>query len=303
MNIEQLDTEQSNPASREIEQMSIADITTYINREDQSVALAVERVLPQVNAIIAVVVDCLKNGGRLIYIGAGTSGRLGVLDASECPPTFGVSPEMVQGIIAGGESAVRSAREGAEDDEEEAIADLQVIGLTAKDMVIGLAASGRTPYVLSAVTYARKQGVRTGAVSCVGQAALSALVDVPIEVLVGPEVVTGSSRMKAGTAQKMILNMISTTAMIQLGKVFRGYMVDVQPTNKKLVERAKRIIRETTGCTAEEAERLFYQADQDVKLAILMQLSKLNKDEAANLLAAHHHHISLAIQSLLNKEA
>ncbi|MGU7951292.1 N-acetylmuramic acid 6-phosphate etherase [Streptococcus suis] len=302
MDIERLNTEQSNPGSFAIETMSIGEITAYINREDGLVALAVQRILPQINAVIEIVVDCLKKDGRLIYIGAGTSGRLGVLDASECPPTFGVSPELVQGLIAGGNGAVCTAKEGAEDNRQAAVEDLQKIGISAKDVVIGLAASGRTPYVLEAVTYAREIGAKTASISCVQDAEISPLVDAPIEVLVGPEVVTGSSRMKAGTAQKMILNMISTTSMIQLGKVFRGFMVDVQPTNQKLIQRAKRIICETTGCTEMEAEHIFQQANQDVKLAILMQLSQLNQIEAKKLLENYHNHISFAIQSILDKE-
>ncbi|HEM6578198.1 MULTISPECIES: N-acetylmuramic acid 6-phosphate etherase [Streptococcus] len=302
MDIERLNTEQSNPDSFAIETMSIGEITAYINREDGLVALAVQRILPQINAVIEIVVDCLKKDGRLIYIGAGTSGRLGVLDASECPPTFGVSPDLVQGLIAGGNGAVRAAKEGAEDNRQAAVEDLQKIGISTKDVVIGLAASGRTPYVLEAVTYAHEIGARTASISCVQNAEISPLVDAPIEVLVGPEVVTGSSRMKAGTAQKMILNMISTTSMIQLGKVFRGFMVDVQPTNQKLIQRAKRIICETTGCTEMEAEHIFQQANQDVKLAILMQLSQLNQIEAKKLLENYHNHISFAIQSILDKE-
>ncbi|HEL1602203.1 TPA: N-acetylmuramic acid 6-phosphate etherase [Streptococcus suis] len=302
MDIERLNTEQSNPDSFAIETMSIGEITAYINREDGLVALAIQRVLPQINAVIETVVDCLKKDGRLIYVGAGTSGRLGVLDASECPPTFGVSPDLVQGLIAGGNGAVRAAKEGAEDNRQAAVEDLQKIGISAKDVVIGLAASGRTPYVLEAVTYAHEIGARTASISCVQNAEISPLVDAPIEVLVGPEVVTGSSRMKAGTAQKMILNMISTTSMIQLGKVFRGFMVDVQPTNQKLIQRAKRIICETTGCTEMEAEHIFQQANQDVKLAILMQLSQLNQIEAKKLLENYHNHISFAIQSILDKE-
>ncbi|HEM3474169.1 TPA: N-acetylmuramic acid 6-phosphate etherase [Streptococcus suis] len=302
MDIERLNTEQSNPDSFAIETMSIGEITAYINREDGLVALAIQRVLPQINAVIETVIDCLKKDGRLIYVGAGTSGRLGVLDASECPPTFGVSPDLVQGLIAGGNGAVRAAKEGAEDNRQAAVEDLQKIGISAKDVVIGLAASGRTPYVLEAVSYAHEIGARTASISCVQNAEISPLVDAPIEVLVGPEVVTGSSRMKAGTAQKMILNMISTTSMIQLGKVFRGFMVDVQPTNQKLIQRAKRIICETTGCTEIEAEHIFQQANQDVKLAILMQLSQLNQIEAKKLLENYHNHISFAIQSILDKE-
>ncbi|MGT2754281.1 N-acetylmuramic acid 6-phosphate etherase [Streptococcus ovis] len=302
MSIAQLDTEQKNPQSDAIEEMSIEDITAYINREDQQVAGAVEKSLTSINNAIALVVTTLRSGGRLLYIGAGTSGRLGILDASECPPTYGVPRDLVQGLIAGGKEAIQVAQEGAEDDEEAAIRDLQHIDFSSRDMLIGLAASGRTPYVLSALQYAQSIGAKTSSISCVFRAAISQFADAPIEVLVGPEVITGSSRMKAGTAQKMILNMISTTAMIQLGKIYKGYMVDVQPTNQKLVERALYIIQQTTACDKEEAESVFQAADKNVKLAILMQLSGLSKQESNLLLQEKQGNVALAIKKILHQE-
>lgn len=300
--LDKLNTEAQNPNSSEIDKLSISEITAYINQEDQKVAVSVEKALPQINQVIELALNRLNQGGRIIYVGAGTSGRLGILDASECPPTFGVSPNLVQGIIAGGDPAIKAAFEGVEDDQEAAVADLQSVKISSKDMVIGIAASGRTPYVKAALTYAKSCGASTGSISCVKDAELSGLVNQAIEVLVGPEVVAGSSRMKAGTAQKMILNMISTTCMIRLGKVFRGYMVDVQPTNEKLIERAKRIIQETTGASSKEAETIFEAANYDVKLAILMQLSRLDLREAKEVLSDYGYNISLAIQSLLERE-
>ncbi|MGT2715494.1 N-acetylmuramic acid 6-phosphate etherase [Streptococcus respiraculi] len=298
MEISYLATEQVNPASAAIEEMSIAELTAYINREDQTVAQAVAQVLPQVNCLVEEAVQCIRNQGRILYIGAGTSGRLGILDASECPPSYGVSPDLVQGIIAGGSKAILAAQEGAEDAELAAIEDLQAHQLCDKDIVIGLAASGRTPYVLSGLAYATKIGAKTGAISCVKGAALSAEAEIAIEVLVGPEVVAGSSRMKAGTAQKLILNMISTATMIQLGKVYKGYMVDVQPTNAKLVTRAKHIIQKTTGCSATEAEEVFIKSKQQVKKAILMQLGQLSLAEAEILLEQYQDNIVLVIAAL-----
>ncbi|MGT2949910.1 N-acetylmuramic acid 6-phosphate etherase [Streptococcus cuniculi] len=302
MDIHELHTEQVNPASATIEEMSIAELTAYINQEDQKVAHAVAQVLPQVNRLIEQTVDCVRKQGRILYIGAGTSGRLGILDASECPPTYGVSPELVQGIIAGGPKAILSAQEGAEDAQLAAMEDLQDHQVCDKDMVIGLAASGRTPYVLSALSYAKKVGAKTASISCVEGAELSAVADIAIEVLVGPEVVAGSSRMKAGTAQKLILNMISTATMIQLGKVYKGYMVDVQPTNAKLVKRAKQIIQKTTACSEAEAEHVFSQSKQQVKKAILMQLGGVSLDESEALLEKHQDNIVHAIGEFMKNE-
>lgn len=302
MDIKRLNTEQPNPHSSRIEEMAIPDITAYINQEDQTVPCAVKAALPAINSLIEATVKQLEKGGRLIYIGAGTSGRLGILDASECPPTYGVSPDLVRGIIAGGEAAIHVAQEGAEDNEAAARQDLENIQLSANDMLIGLAASGRTPYVKAALQYGNEIGTKTGAISCVEKAEISAIADWPVEVLVGPEVVTGSSRMKAGTAQKLILNMISTTSMICLGKIYKGYMVDVQPTNSKLVERSWHIIQETTGISLEEAKEAFEKAHGNVKLAILMTLGQLNIEKAKEVLSLHQQNVAKSIQYLLNKK-
>ena len=295
MDLEKLETEQHNPSSDNLENMDIASITATINREDQKVAIAVQKALPQINRAIELAVFQLKQGGRLIYIGAGTSGRLGILDASECPPTYGVSPDLVQGIIAGGRQAIIAAQEGAEDNEEAAQVDLKAVHLSKNDMVIGLAASGRTPYVVAGLTYAKEIGAKIASIACVSEAAVSQVADVGIEVLVGAEVITGSSRMKAGTAQKLVLNMISTTCMIQLGKVYKGYMVDVQPTNQKLIERAKRIIMATTEANYEEAATVFEAAGKNVKVAIIMQLTHFSKEEAETILQQHEQNVAYVI--------
>ena len=274
MNLNQLDTEQSNPDSLHIDEMSTRDILTTINNEDQKVALAVKDVLPQ----ISIAVDCIYHqmckGGRLIYIGAGTSGRLGVLDASECPPTYGVNSTLVQGLIAGGKEALI---EGAEDSQELAVEDLKNIHLTDKDVVCGIAASGRTPYVLSALQYAHTIGSETVSICCVHNGEISKYSHYPIEVITGPEVITGSTRMKAGTAQKLILNMISTSVMIKRGKVYKNLMVDLQPTNEKLKTRAINIVSQSLDCSEEESIKLLTKCHYNVKIAILSGLT--GKDE------------------------
>lgn len=277
MNLNQLDTEQSNPDSLHIDEMSTIDILTTINNEDQKVALAVKDVLPQ----ISIAVDCIYHqmckGGRLIYIGAGTSGRLGVLDASECPPTYGVNSTLVQGLIAGGKEALTEAIEGAEDSQELAVEDLKTIHLTDKDVVCGIAASGRTPYVISALQYAHTIGSETVSICCVHNGEISKYSNYPIEVITGPEVITGSTRMKAGTAQKLILNMISTSVMIKRGKVYKNLMVDLQPTNEKLKTRAINIVSQSLDCSEEESIRLLTKCHYNVKIAILSGLT--GKDE------------------------
>ena len=277
MNLNQLDTEQSNPDSLHIDEMSTIDILTTINNEDQKVALAVKDVLPQ----ISIAVDCIYHqmckGGRLIYIGAGTSGRLGVLDASECPPTYGVNSTLVQGLIAGGKEALTEAIEGAEDSQELAVEDLKTIHLTDKDVVCGIAASGRTPYVISALQYAHTIGSETVSICCVHNGEISKYSNYPIEVITGPEVITGSTRMKAGTAQKLILNMISTSVMIKRGKVYKNLMVDLQPTNEKLKTRAINIVSQSLDCSEEESIRLLTKCHYNAKIAILSGLT--GKDE------------------------
>lgn len=277
MNLNQLDTEQSNPDSLHIDEMSTIDILTTINNEDQKVALAVKEVLPK----ISIAVDCIYyqmcKGGRLIYIGAGTSGRLGILDASECPPTYGVDPRLVQGLIAGGKEALTAAIEGAEDSQDLAVEDLKNIHLTDKDVVCGIAASGRTPYVIGGLEYARTLGCQTVSICCVHNGEISKYSYYPIEVITGPEVIAGSTRMKAGTAQKLVLNMISTSVMIKRGKVYKNLMVDLQPTNEKLKTRAINIVSQSSDCSEEESIKLLTKCHYNVKIAILSGLT--GKDE------------------------
>ena len=251
--LEKLSTEENNLNSKDIELQDSLEIVRRINEEDKKVAFCVEKELGSISRLIDAILSKYKKETRIIYIGAGTSGRLGILDASECPPTYGVSFEKVQGIIAGGNEAIFKAKENAEDNPELGKQDLLNINLTENDVVIGLAASGRTPYVLGAIEYANSIGAITGSITCSKSSDLSKVSQYPIEVPVGAEIITGSTRMKAGTAQKMILNMISTTIMIKLGKVFSGYMVDVKTSNQKLIERAKRIIMKTANCDYEKS--------------------------------------------------
>ncbi|MCH3973333.1 MAG: N-acetylmuramic acid 6-phosphate etherase [Oscillospiraceae bacterium] len=298
INLNALETEQSNPNSRDIDTMDTIQILHVINHEDQQVAGAVETVLPKISELIDRIAPNMAEGGHVIYIGAGTSGRLGVLDASECPPTYGVDPNLIKGLIAGGYGALLTAKEGAEDDMDLAAKDLMNAGLTDKDTVIGLAASGRTPYVIGGLDYAHSIGALTGAISCVTNARISSHADVKIEAIVGPEVITGSTRMKAGTAQKMILNMISTSLMIQYGKVYHNLMVDVQPTNEKLIERAKQIIMESSGCCYQEADKYLEKSGSNVKLAICMTITHRSKEDCDIILRKAGGNISKAIHSL-----
>lgn len=239
--LEKLTTELRNPNSLDLDQKSIREILELMNREDATIPLAIREVLDKIEIVVNYVVQAFQNGGRLIYAGAGTSGRLGILDASECPPTFGVDKNLVQGIIAGGLKAVTDAIEGAEDNEQAGGEDLKKVSLTNKDVVIGIAASGRTPYVIGALKYAKEIGAKTASISNNANSKIGEIADVAIEVVTGPEIITGSTRLKAGTAQKLVLNMISTTSMIKIGKVYENLMVDVQPTNKKLIERSKKL--------------------------------------------------------------
>jgi N-acetylmuramic acid 6-phosphate etherase len=239
-----------------LEQMSVTDLLANINNEDKSVPLAVEKALPQIEAVVSVVVEKMKLGGRLFYIGAGTSGRLGIVDASECPPTFGVPFDLVIGIIAGGDTAIRKAVEFAEDDTKQAWKDLQEWNINANDVVVGIAASGTTPYVIGGLETCNLNGITTACITCNAGSPLALTAKFPIEVVVGPEFVTGSSRMKAGTAQKLVLNMISTATMIQLGKVKGNKMVDMQLSNTKLIDRGTKMIMEETGISYEAAEQL-----------------------------------------------
>ncbi|MBO4401421.1 MAG: N-acetylmuramic acid 6-phosphate etherase [Selenomonadaceae bacterium] len=268
MNFANLTTEKRNPASANIDKCSTLEMVKIINDEDKKVALAVEKVLPQIASAVDLIAQKISDGGRLFYIGAGTSGRLGVLDASECPPTFGVQAELVQGIIAGGNFALTNAVEGAEDDTNAAAVDLDARNFSAADVLAGIAASGRTPYVLSAIEYAKKIGASTVGISCVENSALGQIVDIAITPVTGAEVITGSTRLKAGTATKLVLNTLTTGAMIRLGKVYGNLMVDVRATNDKLRDRARRIVIAATNCTDAQAVDALEKCGGHAKSAI-----------------------------------
>ena len=270
--ISALSTETRNMRTMKLDEMTPYQIISIMNEEDHNVVEAVHQALPQIEKTIQWTTQSLQSGGRILYIGAGTSGRIGILDAVECPPTFGVSYNMVVGVIAGGQEAFVKAKEGAEDDPELGKKDLQDHQLTAKDVVIGLAASGRTPYVIGALRYARELGCKTVAISNNKEAPISAEADLAIELLTGPEVLTGSTRLKAGTAEKMVLNMISTASMVGIGKVYENLMVDVRQSNEKLVIRSENIVMEAVGCTREEARKNLKEVDGKTKLAITKML-------------------------------
>lgn len=278
--LENLATEKRNSKTLRLDELTTVEILAIMNEEDKTVPQAIKQVLPTIEKIVNGVISTFQVGGRLIYLGAGTSGRLGVLDAVECVPTFGVEPSQVVGLIAGGEKAFVQAVEGAEDSMILGETDLKELALTENDYVIGIAASGRTPYVIGALDYAKRIGARTAAVSCNADAAISKHAELAVEVVTGPEVLTGSTRLKAGTAQKLVLNMISTASMIGVGKIYKNLMVDVKPTNEKLVERAKRIIMEATDCDYETAAKFYQLADTHVKVAIVMLLTDSTKLEA-----------------------
>ena len=269
MDFSELTTEQRNFASANIDKCSTLEMLKIINDEDKKVASAVEKILPEIAKAVELIAEKLSTGGRLFYIGAGTSGRLGVLDASECPPTFGTAPEMIQGIIAGGSVALVSAVEGAEDDKSAAVSDLAEKNFSCEDILVGIAASGRTPYVISGIEYAKKIGAVTVGISCVENSELEKISDVALTAITGAEVITGSTRMKAGTATKMILNMLTTGAMIKLGKVYGNLMVDVSATNEKLRDRAKRIVIAATNCTESEAVEALKNCGGHAKSAII----------------------------------
>ena len=297
--IGKLDTEKQNPDTLDIDAISTIEILKKINNEDKKVSYIVESQLNDIAILIDKAYESVRNGGRIIYIGAGTSGRLGILDASECPPTFGVSEELVQGIIAGGYDALLRAKEGAEDSKENAKKDLKQKNLTDKDIVIGLSASGRTPYVIGAIDYANKIGAQTGSICCVKNSEISKYAKYPIEVVTGAEVVTGSTRMKAGTAQKLILNMISTVTMIKYGKVYKNLMVDVRVSNEKLKNRALNIISELVGTNYDKTQKLFIESGKDVKTAIVMGLSSCDKITAQLALKSNDENITKAVNYLL----
>ena len=289
-------TEQRNPNSMHVDSLSALEIVQLMNQEDKQVPLAIEKCLPQIAQAVECIVAAFQQCGRLVYIGAGTSGRLGVLDASECPPTFGVSPEMVKGIIAGGERALRHPIEGAEDSKEQAVIDLQTIQFSSKDVLVGIAASGRTPYVIGALEYAKSLGSATVSIASNPNSAMANIVDIAIDTVVGPEVLTGSSRLKSGTAQKLVLNMLTTASMILMGKCYQNLMVDVQASNEKLKARAIRIVMQATDCDKALAEETLKLADQNAKLAIMMILSGLDRAQAEALLEKHQGKLQLALE-------
>ena len=289
-------TEQRNPNSMHVDSLSALEIVQLMNEEDKQVPLAIEKCLPQIAQAVECIVAAFQQGGRLVYIGAGTSGRLGVLDASECPPTFGVSPEMVKGIIAGGERALRHPIEGAEDSKTQAVVDLQTIQFSSKDVLVGIAASGRTPYVIGALEYAKSLGSVTVSIASNPNSAMANIVDIAIDTVVGPEVLTGSSRLKSGTAQKLVLNMLTTASMILMGKCYQNLMVDVQASNEKLKARAIRIVMQATDCDKALAEETLKLADQNAKLAIMMILSGLDRAQAETLLEKHQGKLQLALK-------
>ena len=299
LSLESLDTEKRNINTMNLDELSTVEIIAKINQEDKKIADCVEPAIAEIGKATDFAVGSIKSGGRLIYMGAGTSGRLGILDASECPPTYGVPFDMVIGIIAGGDRAIRKAVEGAEDSKELAVKDLKKIGFNEKDTLVGLAASGRTPYVIGGLEYARSIGAKTAAISCVQGAKISDMADAKIEVIVGAEAVTGSTRMKAGTAQKMVLNMISTTALVNIGKVYQNLMVDVATTNEKLKVRALNIVSEATGIEKESSKKLLEDSGYDVKVAIVMGLASVDASKARKTLEKNDLNVSATIKNLL----
>lgn len=296
VNLDTIATEQRNTSTTNIDELSTIDMVRTINEQDKLVALAVEKALPDIASAIDEITTKLSKGGRLFYMGAGTSGRLGILDAVECPPTFGVDFDLVQGIIAGGYDAIFKAKEGAEDSPELAVADLKERGFTASDVLVGIAASGRTPYTVGGLHYASSIGAVSIAVVSSPASPMSEAAQLTICVTPGAEVITGSTRLKAGTAQKMVLNMLSTGTMIKLGKVYGNLMVDVKATNLKLAERARRIVMEATGCQRDEAITALEQANGKAKTAILMILSDISADAAEQRLAITNGYIAKALK-------
>lgn len=296
INLDKMTTETRNPDTMELDRMSPLEVVTAMNREDAKVPAAIAPVLPKIANVVEWAIASLEAGGRVFYMGAGTSGRLGVLDAAECPPTFGVSPDRMVGLIAGGDQAFLKAVEGAEDSRELGREDLVKNGLESRDLVIGIAASGRTPYVLGALAYAKEVGCRTAAISCNAGSEIGKAADLAVEVVVGPEVLTGSTRLKAGTAQKLVLNMISTASMVGVGKAYQNLMVDVMQTNEKLHRRAEKIVMEATGVDQAAAREKITAAGGSVKAAITMILANCGAEEAAARLEKAKGHVREAIQ-------
>ena len=294
--LEKLTTEQRNPATEHIDELPTLAMVALMNAEDKKVAEAVEKILPQIARAIDLIAEKLQKGGHLFYMGAGTSGRLGILDAVECPPTYGTDYELVQGLIAGGATAIFQAKEGAEDDPALGRADLEEAGFAAKDVLVGIAASGRTPYVKGGLAYAKELGATAIALACAEQAEIAELSDLALLPVTGPEVVTGSTRMKAGTAQKMVLNMLSTGTMVKLGKVYGNLMVDVKATNEKLAERALRIVMAAAGCQRKEAEAALRRAGGQAKLAILIALTGCSPAEGRLQLGMAQGHLAKALK-------
>lgn len=297
MDKNQLVTEGINPETSDIDTLSTVDIIKKINHEDKKVALAVEKEIANIAKAVDIIFSALSGGGRLFYVGAGTSGRLGILDASECPPTFSTPPDMVQGIIAGGNEAVFKAVEGAEDNGDLGRKDLMLRNLKPCDVVVGIAASGRTPYVIGALEYAAEVGAERISITCNPDAPLNSLASVSICPVVGPEVISGSTRMKAGTAQKMVLNMLSTAVMIKLGKVYKNLMVDVNPTNKKLMKRACNIVKLATGADENKIKAVLDETGYSVKLSIMMLKTGLPKDKAEKILKENKGYLRKALES------
>lgn len=296
IDLSQMITEGRNPASQNIDELTTEAMLRVINDEDKKVALAVEAIVPQIAQVVDAITVAFSKGGRLIYCGAGTSGRLGILDASECPPTFGTPRSQVVGLIAGGHTAILQAVENAEDNVEQGAQDLRDIQFNANDVLVGIAASGRTPYVLGALAYARQQGAFTAALTCNPNSPMSQAADVALTPVVGPEVVTGSSRMKAGTAQKLVLNMLTTGAMIRSGKVYGNLMVDVEATNQKLVQRQVNIVKQATDCDDATAQQALAACNGHCKTAIVMVLAGLTADEAKSLLSQNQGFIRNALR-------
>lgn len=295
VDLAKMETEKQNPNTMNLDEMSIKDALIIMNKEDRKVAEAIEEVIPEIEQAVAMIIQQLKKGGRLIYMGAGTSGRLGVLDAAECPPTFGTPKEMVVGLIAGGERAFTEAIEGSEDSFEMGKEDLVNLDLNENDVVVGLAASGRTPYVIGGLRYGNEINVPTIAVSCNKDSEIGAVATIAIEASAGPEILTGSTRLKAGSTQKMILNMLSTLSMVGIGKVYKNLMVDVQPTNEKLVSRAENIVMKATDADRKTAKEKLQESGGKVKTAIIMILLDIDKDTAVEKLKETEGHIRKAL--------
>ncbi|RIW34231.1 N-acetylmuramic acid 6-phosphate etherase [Bacillus salacetis] len=300
-NISTLTTEKRNINSKNIDSMQTDEILQMINREDMTVAKSVQKVLPEIESTVSAVCNSLKQGGKLFYVGAGTSGRIGILDAVECPPTFSTPPDLIQAVMAGGINAIEKAVEGAEDDEQLAIIDLEEREVTDLDVVVGIAASGRTPYVMGALKYAKSIGATTVSLSSNKNSDISKIADINIEVITGPEVLTGSTRMKAATAHKLILNMITTTSMIKIGKVYENLMVDVKVSNHKLKERAKNIISTITGVHYKVAEEILEKTNYEVKPAIVMIKTGVTLQAAKEYIKQANGFVRKAIQFALNE--